>query len=391
MSKLAQAFLVGDSPRKLSSVILNIAMVGSASLGDVSVQVCADAGGLPTGSCTSLNDVKVLVAGLRYRFSQFGDAPTLPAESTFWVVLSNSNPTEEVRWEHADNLSLSYGTGVEYGGVQGVGTAGLPGGGSVCLAGYFGTGDPITWDWSLADEAYPFDWSNTFPAPMFDVYYTTLTAVELFDFTAASSIGGVLVAWKTGSEQDNAGFNVWRSDSENGQFAKLTGSLIPAEGGAGQGASYSFTDRSAIPGGTYFYKLEDVDTAGASTFHGPIQVVGEAVVTPTVTLVGPDNGGLVRNGRRPRFTWSSESCERFQIRFSRSNDAAAPWIGLPSSRTRGSRSGSWTTNTSYVPTAAEWQRVRQVAGRSRKVYWWVVGTDDAGNVVTSEPRALGVR
>jgi hypothetical protein len=36
------------------------------------------------------------------------------------------------------------------------------------------------------------------------------------------------------------------------------------------GASYQFADESAAPGVTYYYWLEDVDTYGSATLHGPV-------------------------------------------------------------------------------------------------------------------------
>jgi hypothetical protein len=36
------------------------------------------------------------------------------------------------------------------------------------------------------------------------------------------------------------------------------------------GASYVYTDADVVKGVTYYYKLEDVDIHGVSTFHGPV-------------------------------------------------------------------------------------------------------------------------
>lgn len=97
------------------------------------------------------------------------------------------------------------------------------------------------------------------------------TLVELSSLSATAADGGVQVAWETASEVDNAGFNLYRADSADGEYVKLNDGLIPAQGGPTQGASYSFLDAGS--GGGY-YKLEDVDTSGASTFHGPVSAEG---------------------------------------------------------------------------------------------------------------------
>jgi hypothetical protein len=46
--------------------------------------------------------------------------------------------------------------------------------------------------------------------------------------------------------------------------------LIPAQGSADTGVSYDYTDTDVVTGVTYYYKLEDVDIHGVSTFHGPV-------------------------------------------------------------------------------------------------------------------------
>lgn len=96
------------------------------------------------------------------------------------------------------------------------------------------------------------------------------TAVDLASFSAQASAGGVALAWQTGTELDNAGFNLYRAPAVNGPWAKINGALIAAQGDAVFGASYSFVD---APGhGAFYYKLEDVFYSGVSTTHGPVQV-----------------------------------------------------------------------------------------------------------------------
>ena len=40
----------------------------------------------------------------------------------------------------------------------------------------------------------------------------------------------VTLAWQTGTEVDNAGFNLWRSETEGGPYTKLNDTLIAAQG-----------------------------------------------------------------------------------------------------------------------------------------------------------------
>jgi len=95
------------------------------------------------------------------------------------------------------------------------------------------------------------------------------TAITLASFTAEPGVGSVTLAWETGTEIDNAGFNLYRATAEGGPYAKVNGALIAAEGDPVSGASYSFLDKGLSPG-TYYYKLEDVDLAGVTTLHGPV-------------------------------------------------------------------------------------------------------------------------
>ena len=89
------------------------------------------------------------------------------------------------------------------------------------------------------------------------------------------------LAWETVSEQDNAGFNVYRGESAEGPWAKVNAALIPAAApGSSEGYSYTWVDAGAsTPEKTYYYLLEDLDLNGAAARHGP--------VSATVAAVGP--------------------------------------------------------------------------------------------------------
>jgi ELWxxDGT repeat protein len=96
------------------------------------------------------------------------------------------------------------------------------------------------------------------------------TIVTLSSFTAVPKSGKVILQWNTESETDNAGFNLYRSTSENGEYSKINDTLIPATGSSTQGASYEFVDNDVQNRKTYYYKLEDIDLNGQSTMHGPV-------------------------------------------------------------------------------------------------------------------------
>jgi hypothetical protein len=79
----------------------------------------------------------------------------------------------------------------------------------------------------------------------------------------------VTLKWKTETEIDTVGFNFWRAEG----FMKINESIIPALGSPVSGSEYNFVDEWVLNGKRYFYLLEDIDTNGISTFHGPVKVV----------------------------------------------------------------------------------------------------------------------
>ncbi|MFQ5577207.1 MAG: lamin tail domain-containing protein [Anaerolineae bacterium] len=105
------------------------------------------------------------------------------------------------------------------------------------------------------------------------------TAITLASFSAAVEGEDVTLAWQTGTEIDNAGFNLYRAASANGPWTKINSALIAAQGDPVAGAGYTFADR---PGsGLFYYTLEDVDFNGQATRHGPLRAaVGPALRRP---------------------------------------------------------------------------------------------------------------
>jgi len=103
------------------------------------------------------------------------------------------------------------------------------------------------------------------------------TVIQLASFTATPSVRQVILTWTTASEIDNAGFNIYRSESENGGYVKINPALIPAQGSPTQGASYEFVDTDVRNRTTYYYKLEDIDLNGVSTLHGPVSATPRVI------------------------------------------------------------------------------------------------------------------
>ncbi len=100
----------------------------------------------------------------------------------------------------------------------------------------------------------------------------TPTAVFITSLTAKQKGSNVLLRWETGSEVNNMGFNLFYAASQDGPWSQINAQLIPSkvEPGSPSGAKYKFQHRD-VPAGPAFYLLEDLDSSGVKTQHGPIQ------------------------------------------------------------------------------------------------------------------------
>ena len=121
----------------------------------------------------------------------------------------------------------------------------------------------------IADFTY-----NGVPASS-SAFFSTIatTLIELATLTAIPGNTQATIQWTTESEIDNAGFNLYRSESKNGAYVQMNDALIPAEGSPLYGSFYEFVDDDVQNRKTYWYKLEDIDIYGKSTFHGPVSVM----------------------------------------------------------------------------------------------------------------------
>lgn len=83
----------------------------------------------------------------------------------------------------------------------------------------------------------------------------------------------VRVEWKTETEINTIGFNLYRGESPDGPFdVKVNDELIPASDDPLTGKAYTYIDETARPGRTYYYQLQEVEKSGATNSYGPISV-----------------------------------------------------------------------------------------------------------------------
>jgi hypothetical protein len=93
-----------------------------------------------------------------------------------------------------------------------------------------------------------------------------LTAWAVFAFSNPT----VIVRWSTATEFETAGYAVYRGESPDGPFEKVSDALIPAAGDPISGGDYEFIDRDVEPGKTYYYMLEEVELSGGANREGPV-------------------------------------------------------------------------------------------------------------------------
>ena len=95
---------------------------------------------------------------------------------------------------------------------------------------------------------------------------TTATAVTLRQLSANATRQGALVRWRTVSEVDTLGFNVYRE--VNGKRVRVNSKLIA---GKGRGL-YTFLDRRAPKGKTVRYWVQAVNLDGSRSWYGPARI-----------------------------------------------------------------------------------------------------------------------
>ncbi|MDH3403500.1 MAG: hypothetical protein OES32_00920 [Acidobacteriota bacterium] len=76
--------------------------------------------------------------------------------------------------------------------------------------------------------------------------------------------------WTTASEVDNFGFDVYRGDSEEGPFERLTESPIEGAGTTDLTSAYEYVDRAIDPTRGYYYYVESISLQGVREDFTPI-------------------------------------------------------------------------------------------------------------------------
>ena len=90
------------------------------------------------------------------------------------------------------------------------------------------------------------------------------------DKTEAPETPANTLRWTTASEVDNFGFDVFRSDTEDGEFVCITADPIAGAGTVDVPTDYEFVDEAINPRQEYFYYVESISMSGGRERFTPV-------------------------------------------------------------------------------------------------------------------------
>ena len=98
-------------------------------------------------------------------------------------------------------------------------------------------------------------------------------AVNLSSFYATLDQEGLTLHWKTYSETNNQGWNVYRATENDFNLAeKINVIQIPGNGTTNEISEYTYPDNSVQEDGTYYYWIESVENSGNTELYNPISI-----------------------------------------------------------------------------------------------------------------------
>jgi hypothetical protein len=108
--------------------------------------------------------------------------------------------------------------------------------------------------------------------------------VTLINISATAGDQEVLLNWRTQSELENLGFEIYRAINSDDNYqlheSYRTNNNLVGAGNSNVLRQYQFTDSYLINGKIYWYKIADVDFHGNRTFHGPVSAVPNSKKIP---------------------------------------------------------------------------------------------------------------
>lgn len=89
-----------------------------------------------------------------------------------------------------------------------------------------------------------------------------VTDAELERLVPVDLPGRVFIRWRTETQEDNYGFNIYRADKPDGDYRRVNRTIIPGEGSTNVPKEYCFMETGLPRGSVWYYKIESVDTMG---------------------------------------------------------------------------------------------------------------------------------
>ncbi|MCK4761321.1 MAG: hypothetical protein KAW12_03915 [Candidatus Aminicenantes bacterium] len=133
------------------------------------------------------------------------------------------------------------------------------------LTGYYKTFGIIPWPVTISGaDNLNIDFGFNAPEPPTHAFITP--------FHAYSDGGRVVVHWETAAEIGTAGFYLLRLDEATGKYKRVNKEFLPGLMNSPKGGIYRCVDSSAVLGGTYLYKLVEIESGPGKRIYGPFKV-----------------------------------------------------------------------------------------------------------------------
>jgi subtilisin-like proprotein convertase family protein len=133
---------------------------------------------------------------------------------------------------------------------------------TVALSNFNGTDPNGTWSLYVVDDLAQ-DAGTIGGGWSLDITVSPPTAVEVAGLRASRLARGIALSWRTASEANVAGFELYRGSA---RIARLAAKRA----GTAAGALYRYVDRRARPGGSYVYRLKLIRPNGSRVAAGSV-------------------------------------------------------------------------------------------------------------------------
>lgn len=83
------------------------------------------------------------------------------------------------------------------------------------------------------------------------------------------------IRWKTESDEDIVGYNLYRADSPGGRFVRVNRTLIAHDAQQPNKSGFTYVDENVVRGETYYYQLEIIYRQGREIRKGPYAITAD--------------------------------------------------------------------------------------------------------------------